>query len=83
VEAASVEPQLTRRQLEVAALVAEGWTNKRIAERLMISQRTAESHVEQILVRLDLTSRAQIATWHARRLCRHAAPHAALPAADE
>jgi DNA-binding CsgD family transcriptional regulator len=57
---------LTHRQREVAALVAEGHTNKQIAERLMISQRTAESHVEQILVKLGLTSRTQIAAWVAR-----------------
>jgi non-specific serine/threonine protein kinase len=65
--AAQAEPALTRRQREVAGLVAEGWTNKQIAERLMISQRTAETYVEQILTKLSLSSRTQIATWFTRR----------------
>ena len=54
---------LTRRQREVAALVAEGLTDREIAARLVISPRTAESHVEQILTRLGFRSRAQIAAW--------------------
>ena len=54
---------LTRRQLEVAKLVAEGLTDREVAARLSISIRTAESHVEQILARLGFRSRAQIAAW--------------------
>jgi predicted ATPase/DNA-binding CsgD family transcriptional regulator len=54
---------LTRRERQVANLVAEGLTNKEIAARLMISQRTAETHVENTLVKLGLTSRTQIAAW--------------------
>jgi predicted ATPase/DNA-binding CsgD family transcriptional regulator len=54
---------LTRRQQQVAALVAEGLTDREIAARLVISPRTAESHVEQILTRLGFRSRAQIAAW--------------------
>jgi predicted ATPase/DNA-binding NarL/FixJ family response regulator len=54
---------LTRRQREVAALIAEGLTDRQIAERLVISPRTAESHVEQILTRLGFRSRAQVAAW--------------------
>ena len=54
---------LTRRQQEVAALVAEGLTDREIAARLVISPRTAESHVEQILTRLGFRSRAQVAAW--------------------
>jgi non-specific serine/threonine protein kinase len=54
---------LTRRQQEVAELVAEGLTNKEIAARLVISQRTAEGHVEHILTKLGFTSRTQIAAW--------------------
>ena len=57
---------LTRREREVAGLVAKGMTNKEIAAGLVISQRTAETHVEHILAKLGFTSRAQIATWVAR-----------------
>jgi DNA-binding CsgD family transcriptional regulator len=58
-------PSLTRRQLEVAALVSEGLTNRDIAERLVITERSAESHVERIRGRLGFRSRAQIAAWYA------------------
>ncbi|WP_171058070.1 ATP-binding protein [Modestobacter altitudinis] len=54
---------LTRRQQEVADLVVEGLTDREIAARLVISPRTAESHVQQILTRLGLRSRAQLAAW--------------------
>jgi predicted ATPase/DNA-binding CsgD family transcriptional regulator len=58
---------LTPRQREVAVLVSEGLTDRQIAERLVISPRTAESHVEQILHRLGMRSRAGIAAWVARQ----------------
>lgn len=58
-----VESALTRRQQEVATLVTEGLTNREIATRLSISERTAESHVERIRIRLGFRSRTQIATW--------------------
>jgi non-specific serine/threonine protein kinase len=54
---------LTRRQQEVADLVADGLTNKEIAARLVISPRTAETHVDHILTKLGFTSRTQIAAW--------------------
>lgn len=53
----------TRREQEVAELVAEGMTNKEIADRLVISPRTAQGHVEHLLTKLGFTSRAQIAAW--------------------
>jgi pimeloyl-ACP methyl ester carboxylesterase/DNA-binding CsgD family transcriptional regulator len=56
---------LTPRQLQVAALVAEGLTNRQIAGRLGIEERSAEGHVERIRQRLGFRSRAQIATWWA------------------
>ena len=56
---------LTRRQREVAELVARGLTDREIAARLVISPRTAESHVEQILTRLGFRSRSEIAAWYA------------------
>ncbi|MFB9835420.1 ATP-binding protein [Actinoallomurus acaciae] len=56
-------PILTRREREVAELVAEGLSNKEIAAALVVAQRTAEAHVEHILSKLNFTSRAQIAAW--------------------
>jgi non-specific serine/threonine protein kinase len=58
---------LTRRENQIAELVAEGLTNREIANRLVIAQRTAETHVEHILTKLSFTSRAQIAAWVAGR----------------
>lgn len=58
---------LTRREREVAELVADGLSNKEIAARLVISQRTAEGHVERILTRLGFTRRAQLAVWVVQR----------------
>jgi DNA-binding CsgD family transcriptional regulator len=60
------EPALTRRERQIAALVAQGLTNKQIAARLVISRRTAEGHVENVLAKMGFTSRSQIAAWHAR-----------------
>ncbi|GAB3203542.1 protein kinase domain-containing protein [Nocardia tengchongensis] len=54
---------LTARERQVANLVAEGLTNKAIADRLVVSPRTAQGHVEHILIKLGFTSRAQIAAW--------------------
>ena len=62
-EPASPGPQLTGRELEVAGLVAEGLTNYAIARRLSVAPRTAEAHVENIRRKLQVHSRAQIATW--------------------
>ncbi len=69
-EAAAPQPasrdhpaELTRRESEIAGLVAQGLSNKGIASKLVISQRTAETHVEHILMKLGFTSRAQIAAW--------------------
>jgi DNA-binding CsgD family transcriptional regulator len=58
---------LTERQLEVAVLVAAGKTNRQIAEALVISERTAEHHVENILAKLGLTSRTQLGIWATQR----------------
>jgi DNA-binding CsgD family transcriptional regulator len=55
--------QLTARQRQVAALVTDGLTNREIGERLVISERSAEGHVERIRIRLGVRSRAQIAAW--------------------
>jgi DNA-binding CsgD family transcriptional regulator len=57
------QPRLTRRELEVARLVADGLTNHAIATRLSVAPRTAEAHVENIRRKLQVRSRAQIAAW--------------------
>jgi non-specific serine/threonine protein kinase len=57
--------RLTAREREVAALIAQGLSNRDIAARLVISARTAETHVQHIMVKLGLTARAQIAAWTA------------------
>ena len=62
-EPASAGPRLTGRELEVAALIAEGLTNQAIASRLSVAPRTAEAHVENIRRKLQVRSRAQIAAW--------------------
>ncbi|HUR08086.1 MAG TPA: LuxR C-terminal-related transcriptional regulator [Nonomuraea sp.] len=63
-EKAQADPvRLTRREREIAALVAQGMTNKQIAAALVIAQRTAEAHIEHILNKLGFNSRAQIAVW--------------------
>jgi len=55
--------RLTRREHEIAGLIGEGLSNREIAARLVISQRTAETHVEHILSKLGFSSRAQVARW--------------------
>ncbi|MEV0223665.1 LuxR C-terminal-related transcriptional regulator [Streptomyces sp. NPDC050704] len=58
---------LTRRESEVAELVAEGLANQQIADRLVIARRTAEGHVERILGKLGFSNRSQIAAWVSAR----------------
>lgn len=59
--------RLTRRELEVARLVAHGHSNNRIAAELLISVRTVETHVQHIMDKLGFSARAQIAAWSAAR----------------
>jgi predicted ATPase/DNA-binding CsgD family transcriptional regulator len=59
--------QLTRREVEVARLVAGGHSNNQIAAELLISVRTVESHVQHIMDKLGFSARAQIAAWSAAR----------------
>jgi DNA-binding CsgD family transcriptional regulator len=57
--------QLTPRQLEIARLIAEGLTNRQVADRLFLSERTVETHITNILNKLDLNSRVQLTRWMA------------------
>lgn len=59
-------PELTSREHEVIVLVAQGKTNQQIATRLGVTERTARTHVSNILAKLGLTSRTQAAMWAAR-----------------
>ena len=54
---------LTQREREVARLVARGFSNRQIAEALVIAEATATVHVKHILAKLEFTSRAQVAAW--------------------
>jgi len=58
---------LTPREREVAALIARGLSNREIAKALVITERTAESHVQHILDKMEFGSRSQIAAWAAER----------------
>lgn len=58
---------LTRREQQIAGLIHQGLGNREIAEALVISPRTAETHVENILTKLGFTSRAQVASWVAEQ----------------
>ena len=69
--------RLSRRESEVAELVRDGLSNREIAERLFISERTAEGHVRQIHNKLGFSSRAQIAAWVAES--GNSATHVAPP----
>jgi tetratricopeptide (TPR) repeat protein len=54
---------LSMREREVAALIAQGKSNREIADMLVLSERTIESHVSSILFKLNFTSRTQIVAW--------------------
>jgi DNA-binding CsgD family transcriptional regulator len=58
--------RLTARERHVASIVAEGLTNRDIAERLVLSERTIEAHVANIFNKLNVSSRTQVAAWYLR-----------------
>ncbi|HYW90026.1 MAG TPA: LuxR C-terminal-related transcriptional regulator, partial [Chloroflexota bacterium] len=57
------DDSLTAREREVARLVAQGLTNREIAERLVLSVRTVEGHIDRILGKLGFNTRTQLAVW--------------------
>jgi non-specific serine/threonine protein kinase len=61
----SSDGPLSRREMEVAELVADGATNSQVAARLFISERTVESHVASIFNKLGVDTRLQVARWFA------------------
>ena len=63
-----VDDILTPREAEVVALVAWGMSNRQIADKLVISTRTADRHVGNILSKLGFGSRTQVATWALQHL---------------
>ena len=58
---------LTRREMEVATLIARGLTNRQIASDLSISEHTVANHVAKILRKLEFDSRSQITAWVVER----------------
>ncbi|MFC6894287.1 LuxR C-terminal-related transcriptional regulator [Nonomuraea dietziae] len=54
---------LSPREAQVATLIAEGLTNLQIANRLVISKRTVDAHVRNILAKSNLASRTHVAAW--------------------
>jgi DNA-binding CsgD family transcriptional regulator len=58
---------LTAREREIAALIAQGKFNREIADALVVSERTIETHVSNIMFKLNFTSRRQIANWAIER----------------
>jgi DNA-binding CsgD family transcriptional regulator len=56
-------PGLSRREAEVASLVAQGLTNREIADLLRLSERTVENHASHILNKLDLRNRSEVTAW--------------------
>jgi predicted ATPase/DNA-binding CsgD family transcriptional regulator len=77
--AAALPGMLTPRECQVAALVADGHSNKAIAEELFISPATAARHVANILAKLGFSSRTQIAAWAAARQLEQGDGAAAAP----
>ena len=75
------KPALSRREREVAALVADGLTNREIAQRLFLSERTVDAHLEHIREKLAVNSRAQVAAWFVTQSDLPPTAAVALPAA--
>jgi DNA-binding NarL/FixJ family response regulator len=74
---------LTAREHEIAELLVLGWTNRQIAEQLVISSRTVSTHVAQILSKLGLRSRAQVPAWFLAHQDSHTDRPATHPSARQ
>lgn len=61
-----VTAELTRRELEVVQLIAQGESNKTAAAKLNLSERTVKTHVSNILRKLNLPDRTAIAVWYTK-----------------
>jgi NarL family two-component system response regulator LiaR len=61
------EEPLTEREVEVLGLVAQGFTNQEIGDRLFVSERTVRSHVSNVLSKLHLANRTQAALYALRK----------------
>ena len=72
--------QLSEREREVLALVAQGYTNREIAEQLVLSEHTARNHISRIFEKLGLSRRSEAAAYAARMGLAPAAPDAERPA---
>jgi DNA-binding CsgD family transcriptional regulator len=72
--AGGLDSALSRREDEVASLVAAGLSNAAIAARLYLSERTIESHVSRIMLKLGVDSRTAVAAWQARRPSEQRSP---------
>ncbi|MDQ4038780.1 MAG: LuxR C-terminal-related transcriptional regulator [Actinomycetota bacterium] len=59
----AAQTALTPREREIVALVAEGMSNRQVAEQLFVSERTVETHVSHVLAKLGANTRTDIATW--------------------
>ena len=65
-EAMATANPLTRREREIAELISAGLTNRAIADRLVLSERTVEGHVRSTLAKLQLANRTELAAWTLR-----------------
>jgi len=70
---------LSPREREVASLIARGLTNRRIAEELVITERTVAAHIEHVMTKLDFGSRTQIGVWAAENGLLESGPEAKTP----
>ena len=62
---------LTAREWEIAQLVGQAMSNKEVANRLVLSERTVESHVRNILAKAGLRSRTELTRWMLQQPARH------------
>ena len=59
--------RLTARELEVAVFIAQGHTNREIADRLVLSERTIDNHLQHVMDKLGVHRRSQVSAWIAER----------------